>query len=347
MWHGLAREFAGRGHQVTLVARSWPGQPACETADGLHYLRMGGFPQSRSIARDLVRDFGYALAILPRLPPADVLVINDFWLPALAPLRPSAGRPVLNVQRFPKRQFALYRGVRRFAAASNAIADEIRRQAPRVSARVRVFPNVVDTGTFAPGPTRDGAESVVLFAGRIHPEKGLELLVEGFRLAARSGVRARLRIVGPHAEAQGGGGRAYRDRLAALAAGLPVEISEPIFDPGALAEVYRGADVFCYPSLAARGEALPMAPIEAMACGAVPIVSRLRCFEGLVDDGRTGRVFDHESGDATARLAACLEGLLRDAPYRLALRQAALERASSLGLADTALRYLDDFATLV
>ena len=53
-----------------------------------------------------------------------------------------------------------------------------------------------------------------------------------------------------------------------------------------------------------------MAVAEAMAAGAVPVVSGLACFRGLVNDGENGLVFDHTAPDATERLAAALAILL-------------------------------------
>src|SRR5438034_924325 len=84
MWHGLAEEFARLGHDVLILARSFPGQPTSETRNGVKFKRRGGFSQTNSIGFNLIKDFVYALDLLPRLPKSDILVINDFWLPILA-----------------------------------------------------------------------------------------------------------------------------------------------------------------------------------------------------------------------------------------------------------------------
>ena len=39
MWHGLAKEFAKRGHEVTIFARAFPGQPETENRDGIRIVR--------------------------------------------------------------------------------------------------------------------------------------------------------------------------------------------------------------------------------------------------------------------------------------------------------------------
>src|SRR3982750_1418934 len=102
LWQGLAEQFAAEGHDVTIVCRDYPGQPEQEMLNGVKYVRRGGFSQSRSVAIDLMKDLVYAIGATPKLPPADILVVNDFWLPLFASvLRPDAGRIVINVNRFP------------------------------------------------------------------------------------------------------------------------------------------------------------------------------------------------------------------------------------------------------
>src|SRR6185369_1341831 len=125
-----------------------------------------------------------------------------------------------------------------------------------------------------------GRPLAVGYVGRIHPEKGLEQLLDAtVALAARADLPPwKLALIGPVSVAQGGGGETYRDALAVRYApqlGARLEFVPPVFDAPALAQRYGALDIFCYPSLAAQGEGLSIAPIEAMAAGAVPVVSRL------------------------------------------------------------------------
>lgn len=346
VWYGLAGEFARRGHVVTVMSRAFTGQAETEERGGVFYRRFGGFNQSRAILWDLARDLGYAVRLLGRLPPADILVINDFWLPVLAAVVPRAGLRVLSVHRYPKRQFFLYRGVSRIAAPSTAIAQAIRRQAPSVAERVRVFPNAIDLSAFRPSESSPARDPALLFVGRLHPEKGLELLIAAFRLLSRRFGNAVLRLMGPHEPSQGGGGLTYLERLQSMAHGLQVEFLPPVFAVERLAETYRAADLFCYPSLAEYGEAFPVAPLEAMACGVVPVVSTLDCFRDLIEEGKSGFFFDHRGSDGANRLLLVLEQLLRLGELRETARRFAIERASGFGIDCVAQMYLDDFEAL-
>ncbi len=309
LWQGLAEQFAAKGHEVTILCRSYPGQPQQETINGVMYVRYGGFPQSRSIALDLLKDLVYALAMVPVLPRADILVINDFWLPIFAgALRPDAGRIVLNAARFPKGQYYLYAGVALFAAVSRAIQEAISNQYPAATPRIRVIPNPIDTRVFcppiSPRPVRE--DKTILYVGRVHPEKGIHLLLDAFAILSDHLPHVKLRIIGPVKESQGGGGEDYFRSLQAKAKGLNVEFLPPIFEPIKLADAYRIADLFCYPSLAEKGESFGVAPLEAMATGLVPVVSDLACFRDFIAEDKTGYFFNHRSSDAAKNLSAVL-----------------------------------------
>ena len=121
--------------------------------------------------------------------------------------------------------------------------------------------------------------------------------------------------MGPVAQDEGGGGEAFAAELKRQVEGLPVRFEVPVFDPEALAKIYDEADVFVYPSVAETGEAMPLAPVEAMARGVVPVVSDLAVFRDYLEPGVNGMVFDHRNGQGPANLArarSCAAlGLLR------------------------------------
>ncbi len=348
VWHRLAEEFAARGHEVSILARAYSGQPKSEVASGVRYIRWGGFDQSRNILWDLWRDFFYAAGFFFRLPPADILVVNDFWLPVFAVHRRNAGRVVVSVNRFPKRQMWLYKRVARLAAASRAIRDAIIYQHPSSADLIRVIPNPVDVATLTSGTEKSEkkSERTILFVGRLHPEKGVHVLVAACLQLLPSHPGLHLWLVGPHTEEQGGGGEKYLARLKELAGDARVEISGPVFDPGALAEVYRSADIFCYPSLAEQGEALPVAPLEAMAAGLPPVVSDLDCFRDFIEEGRSGLSFDHRK-DPESNLAAALSRLLEDPILARNIGMEASRMAQNFSVSRIADQFLADFEQLI
>lgn len=349
LWDALAGEFARRGHTVSVVCRGHPSQAASDQAHGVYYRRRFRFTRSGWLAVDLCQDFAYSAAILGDLPRADILVTNTFWLPCLAPrLKPGGGRVVVNVARMPKGQLRLYGKAARFAAVSQAVADRIGADHPELAARTRIMPNPIDTALFTPPPlARDysGAKTL-LYTGRLHPEKGIGLLLEAFGLLFPRWPGLKLRLLGPWRIEDGGGGTAYLASLRRRAAALPVEFAGPVADKAQLAQALQAAHVYAYPSLADAGESFGVAPLEAMGTGLPVVVSDLACFRDFVEDGVTGLVFDHRRPDAARQLAAKLETLLAAPEPRTTLGQRAAARAAEFGYPAIATRYLDDFQEL-
>ncbi|BAU13907.1 lipopolysaccharide N-acetylglucosaminyltransferase [Leptolyngbya sp. NIES-3755] len=347
-WQGLAEQFAASGHQVTMLCRSHPEQPDYEIINRVHYVRRGGFPQSPNIWLDLVKDLVYAITTTPMLPRTDVLVINDFWLPAFAQFHPLVDKVVVNVARFPKGQFRLYQYVDQFAVVSHPIQAAVAEQYPAATDRMRVIPNAIDTSVFYPSISSIGrSEKVLLYVGRLHPEKGIHLLIDAFAQFSKRFPDVKLKIIGPAQGNQGGGGESYLATLKQKAIGLRIEFVGPIFDPHQLAETYRAADLFCYPSLAEKGESFGVAPLEAMACGLVPIVSNLACFQDFIEHKNTGYIFDHQSSQPADQLALTLETAFSNWSSTCKIARDAAQKATQYSYEKIAQQYLAQFEQLL
>jgi len=349
LWLGLAREFVQRGHPTTIYSRAYPGLPDEEELDGITILRRGGFPQQSASWKNLTLDFFYALRHAPGLPTADITVFNDFWLPALAPrLNRQLGKTVISANRFPKHQYPLYRNISLVVPCSAAIHRNILAQSPFPPGRLVTIHNPVEEHFLDHFPPKDRDPGKILFVGRIHPEKGLELLLPAFRILNEKHPQASLTIVGPHDPASGGGGESFFRKLQTLSVNLPVNWHGPCFDLKALREIYHRHSLFVYPSIAEKGEAMPVAPLEAMACGLPPVISSLECFEDYIPEAIGFRFdpFDSAIDPATA-LAACFQKALSD-PNDLARRsheaRSLAETFSTPVIAD---RFLNEFRRLL
>ena len=304
MWLALAKEFVRAGHQVTIISRRFPGLSDEEVVEGSHYRRVGGFSSPKNILLLKFFDLFHTLSVLPKLPAADILISNTFWLPVLArPLH--RGRLLIDVQRMPKGQMCLYGGNSVLRANSRAVHDAILAEIPEAADRIITIPNPLP---FDPPQEIDlkAKESVILYAGRIHPEKGLDLLIAAASSLPMGWI---LDVVGPHQISAGGGGEEYLATLKCKAKGLPVMFSGPLHEMSQLNERYKRATVFVYPSIADGGETFGLAVLEAMAWGCVPIVSDLACFQDFVTHGTNGMVFNHRAKDAPGRLAELISQL--------------------------------------
>jgi glycosyltransferase involved in cell wall biosynthesis len=345
VWFNLGKEFARRGHEVLHVSRAFKGLPAEETIEGVRHRRVSGFASPARFSQRLVLDFWYSLRAMSRLPHADVVVTNTFWLPALLRGR-RKGVPYVHVARYPKGQMKLYRRAI-LQTVSQPIAEAIIAEDPTARPRVRVIPYPLANAYLL--PTLPPASKSVLYTGRVHPEKGVHLLIEAFsRLPAALQKEWSVKIVGPWEIAYGGGGDAYLNKLkeAASSCADRVEFVGRVFDEAKLIGHYRDSSVFVYPSLAEKGETFGLAALEAMAAGCVPIVSGLACFRDFIEPGRNGLVFDHRTPDPARGLRDCLEDVLSARVPVEQLRQAAWNDAKRYTMDSVASQFLTDFAAI-
>jgi len=201
--------------------------------------------------------------------------------------------------------------------------------------RIEVIHNGVDVDAITPGPSplaqRLGARLVVLYLGRLDPEKRVPALVRTF-----------LGLGWPddHMLVIAGAGVQER-RVRRLAEGHSnVRVLGLVADAQERLELLRGADIFVLPSTA---EGLALSLLEAMAAG---------CAIVATDVGEDGAAL----GDAglcipvaplEANLARALERLRADAPLRHDLGAKARERvAASYGLERNLDRLLDIYQRL-
>ena len=187
-------------------------------------------------------------------------------------------------------EFMMRSAIRRSAlvlTVSEASRADILRFFPETEAeRVQVVPNAIDPAILD-DPGDEERERVreryqirgrfVLYAGNIKPHKNLDRLISAFALLRQEGFDdLKLIIIGDEVSRHGS------LRRTADAAGLRQEVRFFGFVPDrTLACLYRMASVFAFPSLY-EGFGLP--PLEAMACGAPVVTSRLSSLPEVVDD---------------------------------------------------------------
>jgi len=193
-------------------------------------------------------------------------------------------------------------------------------------ASVHVVAPGVDLATFTPGD-RAAARArlglpvdrrIVLFAGRLQPLKGVDVLVEALAHLAAQPEPPLLLVVG------GPSGRPTAAReLEALAAVLGVGehvLMRPPAPQGALVDYYRAADVVAMPS---RSESFGLVAAEAQAAGVPVVAAAVGGLRSVVVDGVTGLLApDHEPATWARLLGQVLSSpSRRDALGREAARR--------------------------
>lgn len=139
----------------------------------------------------------------------------------------------------------------------------------------------VDSSRFFPGPSEVGASLPahprVLFTGRLHPQKNLDVLIDSWAAVHQVRPDAHLILLGEGPD---------RKRLVARVDALG--LTQSIHFLGAIEEpetYLRAADVFVLPSIA---EGMSNSLLEAMATGLPCIASEIGGNTDLLDDGATG-----------------------------------------------------------
>ncbi len=166
-----------------------------------------------------------------------------------------------------------------------AISAEIERQWLALGvpgSRIVRMASGVDANRFQPGPSvlEDALlpRPRVMFTGRMHPQKGIPVLLEAWRaVAARSS--ANLILVGP-----GHDRRALESLANSFGISGRVQFVGAVENPE---DYLRGADVFVLPSVA---EGMSNSLLEAMASGLPAVVSGIGGNTDLVRDGENGRL---------------------------------------------------------
>lgn len=346
MWFRLGQEFASVGHEVVQISRRHPKLRDVETIHGVQHIRIVGSDTLRSLLGLKWRDLCYTLRAIPQLPRADVIVTNTFWAPLILPCL--SRTPIyVDVARMPKGQMRFYAKVSRLRANSMAVAQAIVQEWPAAASKVRIIPNPLP---FTPPQSVNIEEKqpIILYAGRLHEEKGLVLLLKAWsRLPSELIGTWKLQIVGPWQVVLGGSGEAFFAELSSLADPRNVEFMGFISDISTLNKLYQKAAVFVYPSLAESGETFGLAVLEAMAWGCAPIVSSLPCFSDFIQHENNGLLFNHRSPNAVDLLTHWLVTLMNQNDKRERLATQALQVRVSHSPNSIAQQFLQDFQGLV
>jgi glycosyltransferase involved in cell wall biosynthesis len=177
-------------------------------------------------------------------------------------------------------------------ANSRFLAGEIESRYPAVAGRVRVLSPGIELERFSADPST--ARAGVLFVGRLIPEKGVDVLIRAMAAVRQHGARERLTVLGDGARAAG---------LASLAKDLGVDLDlRGAAGRDEVAAAMASAAVVAVPSV--YREPLGLVAIEAMASGAIVVVSATGGLVETVENGISGLTVP--PGDVKA-LAAALE----------------------------------------
>ncbi len=206
------------------------------------------------------------------------------------------------------------------------------------------MPNPVDTSEFAPPEAAEKerlraaagfgpGDIVIVYVGRLAPEKELFTLLEAFAKTVSQRPRAKLLLVGDGPERS-----RLEQRILDLGLTHAVRFAGRQTAAG-VRELLRSADIF---ALVSRLEGFPCSLIEAMATGLPSVVSGIPANLQLVGDGEQG--WSSAVGDVPG-LAAAMTRLIDSPADRFRMGQEARRRiVENYSTEKIALRYEELFA---
>lgn len=142
---------------------------------------------------------------------------------------------------------------------------------------IHVIPNYVDTVQFKPSDKKN--HNLIVWSGRMIPEKGLKYMLRAIKLVCKENPSAKFVLIGD------GSLRKFLEKYI-----IQNKLTKNVVFTGwieryKVAEILSRSSIFVFPSLS---EGMPVSLLEAMASGNSSIVSDIPQIREVVDDGING-----------------------------------------------------------
>jgi len=339
---GLASAYDDLGHEVSIIAR---GGETRSSANGDHLMPIRVRNRQEILARLVFSR--RAAKILRELKP-DLLEMHErfsAFFPSRLSLRKvffarnydamryyapySHSRRVVNWGFFPLKSWVEEECMRRSEMVFALNNRDVKYLRSRGFGRVVLTQNAVDTDLYRPGPD----QGFILFAGRLDPVKGVDVLLEAFEAVARE-TDLDLHIAGD------GALRSHVDQWRRNSGLKSRTENLGWLRTSELAKEYSSCSFLVLPSFF---ETFGSVVIEAMASGKPVIASRIPGPAEVVEPSRTGFLF---SPGSVKELVDCCLSLAADENLRRGMgataRRVAENRYSYMGVGSSRLHAYRD-----
>jgi D-inositol-3-phosphate glycosyltransferase len=179
---------------------------------------------------------------------------------------------------------------------------------------------------------------VLLFAGRLQPLKGPDVLLRAVAELLRQTPALRSRIVVPVVGGPSGSGLEHPESLAQLSTELGLDDVVRFVPPVAQQDLARWCAAATLVAVPSYNESFGLVAAEAQATGTPVVAAAVGGLTTVVRDGHSGLLVD---GHEAREWAAALRRVIEDDDLRIRLEGGALEQARQFAWEKTAARSLD------
>jgi glycosyltransferase involved in cell wall biosynthesis len=312
--YGLSKALVKQGHKVHVVTLDFPGVPAFEELEGVKVHRAKielGHPHFITWAFIFNHFIEKVVAGLSQSIDFDVIHVHD-WLttPAGIASKSFLGKPLVctvhstevgRVQELRSPDSYMIDSLEwwmtyeagKVILCSSSMRAEISNHFHLPSDKIVVIPNAIDTSEYERNVDREAVrrrygigpyEKLVLFVGRLVPQKGVEYLIRAVPLITQQHYGAKFIIAGD------GWSRSHLESMAASIAGRDRVRFLGFISDSDRVELLMSADALVVPSIY---EPFGIVALEGMAAGVPIIASNVGGLSEIIDHDRTGvRVFN-------------------------------------------------------
>lgn len=179
----------------------------------------------------------------------------------------------------------------------------------------------------------------VLYLGYIGKAKGSFDIIETAQIAIQRGYDWQFKLVG--GELSPGENEMLHEKIRTESLKDYVIIHKPVFGPDKRG-FFRWADIFVYPSYS---EGMPMAVIEAMACGLPVVASKVGGLPDLITDGVNGLLVDPGCPD---QIVDAIQKLAEDPMLRQSMGRQGYERTvNEYDIENRVLQLIDIYSSVL
>lgn len=306
---GLAKALVKDNHEVHVISLEFPGAPSYEDVEGVkvHRVRIElGHPNFITWIFLFNHFMEKRIAMLSRDVDFDIIHIHD-WLTALVGISSKhyLNKPLISTvhsteigrsQGLHNQDSYLIDGLewwmtyesKRVIVTSNSMKNELRDHFRLPEEKIDVIPNAIDMTKYQKNVDRESVrrrygvgphEKLVLFVGRLVPQKGVEYLIRAVPSIVKRHPEAKFIIIGD------GWSRSYLESLS-MSTGHRDKIRFVGFiSDSELVEQTMSADVLVIPSIY---EPFGIVALEGMAAGVPVVAGNVGGLAEIIEHDRTG-----------------------------------------------------------